>query len=87
MKYAKEDKEFVSKGKGIGYYNCYCEKYSSNTEEFENHNEFCGQYLYDFNMKKYFSIFCSVILNIINVILEIYNKKLIEKIGYKTQSA
>ena len=38
-------------------------------------------------MKKYFSIFSSVILNLLNFILEIYNKKLIDKIGYKTQSA
>ena len=85
MKYAQADKQFVLKGKGVGYYNCYCKTYSADLDDF--YLQFCEEYQFDYNMKKYFSIFCSVILNVINFILEIYNKKLIDKIGYKTKSA
>jgi hypothetical protein len=45
LKYAQADKEFLTKGKGIGFYNCYCEKYSVDLEILDNYYQFCGEYL------------------------------------------
>ena len=72
--------------KGAGYYKCYC-KLFDNAQNTEEHDQFCHQYNYDINYYTVMSIMCSIILNIVNVVIEMVNYNYINKIGYKSASS
>ena len=85
--YALIDIDHAKIRKGMGYYQCYCKIYSTDSEDQDTHDKFCYEYNYENQLSLYLGILASVLLNIVNFFLEMINKYFIDRIGYKSKSS
>ena len=73
---------------GYGYYQCYCEKYSSSFKLWSKDatSIFCQPYNHDQAVGKLLANSVAVLISVINIVLRTVNTKLIEYIGYPSVS-
>ena len=82
-KYAKLDKPMVMKKIGGGYYQCFCKKFTSWSADSK---ELCAQMTKDKLIGRALTMGVTVSVNIVNSILKILVRTLVDMIGYDTDS-
>lgn len=86
-KFAEKDKEPTMAMHGLGFYQCYCKKYSKASALFDNTDgDFCDQYQQDVRNGLMLTTLVTFLVSFFNIIIRNMNMKLIDCIGYHTQS-
>lgn len=87
--YAAFDREATASGRGAGFYLCYCKEYTKRTETFKAEkpeDELCYQYWADNTKAMALSNFVSILVTAMNIVIRTINIKLVNAIGYATES-
>lgn len=86
--FAAVDREPTMNIHGYGYYQCYCEEYSSIFKLWSHDatSDFCQAYNHDQVVGSVLANSVAVLISVINIILRTVNTKLIEYIGYPSVS-
>ena len=86
LKYAGTDKANTLQGHGTGYYQCYCDIYSSLVKTIATKDSFCYEYSRGVAVANSATYGVTILIAIVNVLLRALNKYLITKIGYDLDS-
>lgn len=86
MLLALMDKKATLDGEGLGFYQCYCEEHSDPAAAFESEDNLCYQYQADFWYKYAATYGLTGLITLINMALRTISARLIQTIGYNTES-
>lgn len=84
--YANVDKIPTLKSQGTGLYQCFCKEFNSLGLENETGEDFCEEYTSDISFAYYMAKFVSFAIVFINIVIRKINIRLIDYIGYYTES-
>lgn len=82
---ALQDREPTFKNQGLGFYQCYCKKYSTYKDSLDK-NSLCYDYQFQTLSYKVFQNLITIIIVIINQILKVLNMFTIKSIGFSYES-
>jgi len=84
--HAEHDLEETSQFRGAGYYMCYCKKNSKASEALRDEDDLCYKYQKDKSTGLALTTTVTILVSIINIVIRTINIKLINAIGYDTES-
>ena len=86
QRYAQHDKTQTVSGHGTGYYQCFCQKYStwyrSLYEDYGKKDNFCYDFHKGIVTGKASTLTVTIVIAVVNILLRNFNKELILRIGY-----